>query len=192
MLIRPVEANDFESIAALTNHYILETAIHFGDRSVTAAELRNDWQQLGERYPYLVAIVKEVTGEALGAASGAAAGAEKGALIGYAKAGPWRTRAAYRNTAEVGIYMQPLAQGRGLGRRLYAALVDACAAQGFHALIGGITMPNEASVRLHQSLGFRPIGVFPEVGRKFDRWHDVGFWQLTVVDSAARSVSARQ
>ncbi len=169
MRIRPVEPGDFESIAALTNRYIRDTAIHFGDRDLTPQELLDDWRALGPRYPYLVAVDETADG---------------GSFLGYAKSGPWRTRAAYRNTVEVGIYMEPRVQGRGLGRRLYAALIEACAAQGFHAIIGGITMPNESSVRLHEGLGFTRIGVFPQVGRKFDRWHDVGFWQLTVGSAA--------
>lgn len=161
MLIRTAEARDFEAIALLTNDYIRETAIHFGEHPVSAEELRREWAEHRESHPFLV-------------------GEEESGLVGYAKAGTWRTRDAYRFTAEVGIYLDPGAQGRGLGTRLYSALIDACRRRGFHALIGVITMPNDASVRLHEKLGFRRIGVFPEVGRKFDRWHDVGFWQLTL------------
>lgn len=171
MRIRPVTAADFDAIAALTNIFIRDTVIHFGEEPVTAEELRTAWQSTRDLYPFLVA---EDDGD-----QGPAPSIEAwpAAFLGYAKAGAWRTRSAYRFSAEVGIYMVPAAQGRGLGTALYSSLIDACRKAGFHALIGGITMPNEASVRLHERLGFAPIGVFPEVGFKFDRWHDVGFWQ---------------
>lgn len=162
MRVRPVTSDDFDAIAALTNVYIRDTAIHFGETSVTAAELRDGWAASRERHPFLVAEDDD------------------GTFLGYAKAGSWRTREAYRFTAEVGIYVEARAQRRGVGVTLYAALIEACRAKGFHVLIGGITMPNEPSVRLHERLGFERIGVFPEVGRKFDAWHAVGFWQLTL------------
>jgi len=170
MRIRPIHAGDFDAIAALTNHYIRETAIHFGDVPVTAEALCREWETARERFPALVATAAQDPSSTCGA--------EEERFLGYAKAGPWRTRAAYSMTAEVGIYVDPSSHGRGVGTALYAALIDACRERGFHALIGGITMPNDASVRLHERLGFVRIGVFPEVGRKFDRWHDVGFWQL--------------
>ena len=184
MRIRPVEHDDFESIASLTNRYIRDTVIHFGEKEITAQELREEWRRLGPRYPFLVACGDGGTDR--GSGDDADSRPERGRFLGYAKSGPWRTRAAYRNTVEIGIYMMPEAQGKGLGRRLYQALIDACMAKGFHAIIGGVTMPNEISVRLHEGLGFKPIGVFPQVGYKFDRWHDVGFWQLTVPSAAPR------
>jgi phosphinothricin acetyltransferase len=72
------------------------------------------------------------------------------------------------------------AQGRGVGRALYEALFERLRAGGFHVVVAGITLPNEASVRLHEAVGFRAVGVFPEVGHKFGRWHSVGFWQRTL------------
>ena len=69
------------------------------------------------------------------------------------------------------------ARGQGHGRTLYRSLLDACVLRGFHSAVGGITLPNPASVRLHESLGFVAVGVFKAAGSKFDRWHDVGFWQ---------------
>lgn len=190
MHIRPVEAADFEAIAALTNQFILRTAIHFGEAPVSADELRDDWQRSRERFPYLVAEQRE-SGASAAASSRAPDGAagDRGVFLGYAKAGPWRTRSAYRFTAEVGIYIAPEAQKRGVGAALYEALIESCRAAGFHALIGGITMPNDASVRLHERLGFQRIGVFPEVGFKFDRWHGVGFWQLMLQPDAAKRPS---
>ena len=87
-------------------------------------------------------------------------------------------RAAYRWTPEVGIYLDPAATGGGLGRELYGRLLAVLRAQGFHSAIGGITLPNPASVALHEKLGFEAMGIVREAGHKHGRWYDVGFWQL--------------
>jgi phosphinothricin acetyltransferase len=100
-----------------------------------------------------------------------------GRVVGYAKAGTWRARDAYRHTAEAGIYLAPDAVGAGIGRPLYEALLAACDEAGLHTLVAGIALPNERSVRLHEQVGFRFVGVFREVGRKHDAWHDVAFYQ---------------
>lgn len=169
--LRLAEAADFAPIAAITNHYIRTTAIHFGTTEVTTAELRALWQEHHEFYPWLVAH-------------------RAGTVLGYAKAGVFRARAAYRWSTETGIYLAPDTLGQGLGTPLYARLLAMLRTQGFHTAIGGIALPNEASVRLHERLGFRHCGTFARVGRKFDRWHDVGFWQLELqpVDHAPAAI----
>ena len=107
-----------------------------------------------------------------------------GALLGYAYAGVFRARAAYRYTAETAIYVAAQARGSGAGKRLYAALLELLRLQGFHLAVAGLTLPNEASVALHRSLGFERVGAFPEVGRKFDAWHAVEFWQRSLAAGA--------
>jgi len=185
MIIRPAQHGDFTAIAAITNHYIETTAIHFSESPVSADELRDAWLETRDRHPFLVA---EIAADATSRiADGAPAEPPPRRLIGYAKAGPWRTRSAYRFTAESGIYVSHDAHRRGVGTTLYAALIDACRRAGFHTLVGGVTMPNDASVRLHERLGFIKVGVFSEVGFKFGRWHGVGFWQLTLCPSGERS-----
>jgi L-amino acid N-acyltransferase YncA len=159
MPIRDALAPDFPAIADITNHYILHTPIHFSYDPVTAEELRDTWQKGLPRHPFLVL-------------------EENSTILGYAKAGAWRTRTAYDRTAEVGIYLRHDLTGRGLGKPLYAALIAACRAAGMHSLIGGIALPNPGSIRLHESLGFAPAGVVRQAGWKFNAWHDVGFWQL--------------
>jgi len=161
--VRLAAAGDFEPIAAITNHYIRTTAIHFGTEQVGAAELRDLWRARGDTYPWLVA---ELGGE----------------VIAYGKAGVYRERAAYRWTTETGIYVDPRHLGRGHGLPLYARLCAMLRAAGFHSAIGGIALPNPASVRLHERLGFVHTGTVARAGRKFDRWHDVGFWQLLLQD----------
>jgi len=155
MSIRLAREDDFVAIAAITNPYIASTAIHFGYEPVTADELAAPWR--AGAYPWLVL--------------------DEDGVIGYAKAGVWRERAAYRWTAETGIYLAPTAHGRGLGTALYGALLDELAQRGFRSVVTGITLPNAASVRLHQRLGFVDVGVVREAGFKLGAWHDVSFWQ---------------
>ena len=99
-------------------------------------------------------------------------------LLGYAYASRHRERAAYRWCVDVSVYVREGCRGAGVGRALYTSLLALVRLQGFFAAHAGITLPNEASVRLHESLGFRPVGVYPRVGFKRGRWHDVGWWQL--------------
>lgn len=167
MLIRDTTAADFPAIAALTNTFILNTTVHFGYEAVTPAELEQTWRDSSARYPWLTVECD-------------------GRFAGYAKAGPWRTRAAYQWTAEVGIYLESDFRGRGIGAALYAKLIDDLRARGFHSAIGGITLPNPASVRLHERLGFASVGVVRHGGHKFGQWLDVGFWQILLYDASHR------
>lgn len=101
-------------------------------------------------------------------------------VVGYAYYGTFRPRAAYNHSAEVTIYVAAEAQGRGLGAALYRALIASAGSKGYRELIGGVALPNPASVALHEKLGFGLIGVFPRVGYKFGSYIDVGFWQLSL------------
>jgi phosphinothricin acetyltransferase len=157
MMIRPVAEDDFVAIASITNHYITTTAIHFGYEPVTPEYLLELWRS-SERHPWY------------------AVGDRQGA-VGYAKSGVWRDRTAYSWTAEVGLYLAPHACGRGYGSGLYDALLDELECRGFRSAVAGITLPNEASVRLHQKLGFERVGTFLDAGWKNDAWHAVEFWQ---------------
>jgi phosphinothricin acetyltransferase len=159
MLIRPVESRDLAPICELTNHYIVNTVVHFAYEPLRVDEFEKMWIDTRDRYPWLSAEVE-------------------GRFAGYAKAGSWRSRTAYSWSSEVGIYMRQEFHGRGLGKTLYRALIDECRDRGFHSLIGGITLPNAPSVRLHESLGFAHVGTVKDAGFKRDAWHDVGFWQL--------------
>ena len=157
--LRAAEPSDFDAIAAITNVYILGTAIHFGTEPVTSDELRREWLASRDRHPYLVAVVGDE-------------------VVGFAKASSFRARAAYARTAELGVYVHDAHQRRGLARGLYRAVIADCRARGFHSLIAGIALPNEASVALHEALGFGFVGVFHQIGFKFGAYHDVGFWEL--------------
>lgn len=163
MLIRATQAADFAAIAELTNQFIRFTSTHFALEPVTPDELRQQWHESQHRYPWLTAEVD-------------------GAFAGYAKAGPWRARAAYQWTAEAGIYVEAQHRHKGLGSTLYQQLIDELRRRGFHSVIGGVTLPNPASVRLHERLGFVSVGTVRQAGYKLGQWHDVGFWQLMLQD----------
>ena len=172
--LRLLQTGDFDAVAVLTNTFIRDTAVHFGSTPTTAAELAAMWRAAhdGVRYPWLVA-------------------EHDGAFAGYAKASSWRGRPAYAWTAETTIYLVPERRGTGIGRLLYGGLLGVLKAQGFRSAIGGITLPNDASVRLHETMGFQPCGVVRDAGCKFGRWHDVGFWQCRLRTDAAAGAPLR-
>jgi phosphinothricin acetyltransferase len=157
MSIRPATETDFPAIAAITNHYIATTTIHFGYEPITADELATSWR--GSRFPWLVTD-------------------DDTRVLGYAKAGVWRDRAAYSRTTEIGLYIAHDARGRGLGTALYTELIDEVRRRGFHSAIAGITLPNDASLALHRRLGFVDVGVVRDAGWKHEQWNDVAFFQL--------------
>lgn len=101
-----------------------------------------------------------------------------GQVLGYTYATTFRERPAYRWGTEVSIYVSEPARGRGLGRKLYGALFEVLRLQGFCTAVAGATVPNQASERLHESMGFQQIGRYPAAGFKLGRWHDVAFWYL--------------
>ncbi len=163
MAIRPARASDFEAIAAITNYYIDNTAIHFAYERVTAAELRATWQDRSRRHVWLVA--EDEPPDTVGP------------VIGYAKSGVWRERPAYSWTAEVGLYVAPEHRGRRIGTALYDELLVELKARGWNSVIAGITLPNDPSVALHEKLGFAHVGTVRQAGYKLGAWHDVAFWQ---------------
>lgn len=157
-IIRAARDDDFAALAAITNHYIATTAIHFGYEPITADAMRALWSSHAARHPWLVA-------------------EDAGAIAGYAKSGPWRERAAYAWTCEIGVYVAAAARGRGLGSALYETLLAELPARGFRSAVAGITLPNDASLALHRKLGFERVGTFQDAGWKHGAWHAVDFWQ---------------
>lgn len=157
--LRDATTGDAEAISAIYNPYVEKTIITFEQNPVTAAEMAARVENVRATYPWLVC-------EAAGR------------VMGYAYATRWRTRAAYDHTAETTVYLAEKATGQGLGYKLYMALLQALRTSGIHAALGCIALPNDASIALHEKCGFRKVAHFSQVGRKFDRWVDVGFWQL--------------
>lgn len=159
--IRPVSASaDAASIAEIYNHYIRETVITFEEQELRKEQVMERIKSvISASMPWLVA---EIDGE----------------IIGYCYAGKFHTRSAYRFTVEATVYLDQNAGGKGVGTKLYQALINQLKQQKYHSVIGIIALPNEASIKLHEKFGFKKIGHFAEVGFKFNRWHDVGYWQV--------------
>lgn len=164
-IIRPARTLDAAAICGIYNYYVANTTISFEDEPVSIAEMA---QRIGDivsaDLPWLVLL-------------------EGDRLIGYAYATKWRARAAYRYSVESSVYVDPRQTGQGAGRMLYQALLEELRARDLHLVIGGIAQPNEASVALHERLGFRKVAHFAEVGMKFGQWRDVGYWQLQLNQS---------
>ncbi len=160
MLIRSAIPTDATAIAAIYNHYVLHTAVSFEEQAVSTAEIGSRMDAvLQQGLPYLVA-------------------EKAGVVLGYCYATPWKARAAYRYSVEVTVYLQPAAQGRGVGYALYQQLFSRLKAAGYHAALGGIVQPNPASVALHEKCGMKQVALLPDIGFKQGHWHSVGYWQL--------------
>lgn len=160
MVIRDVAASDMQQIADIYNHYIHTTTISFEELSVSAEQMRDRVQAvLDIALPWLVA---ELDGK----------------VIGYAYAGQWKARSAYRYTVEPSIYLDHSATGKGAGRRLYSALFEQLKVLGISNAVGSIALPNPSSIGLHESLGFKKVGEFSNIGMKFGKKISVGYWQL--------------
>jgi phosphinothricin acetyltransferase len=158
-MIRPATGADAAQICEIYNHYIVHTAVTFEEEPVGVNEMA---LRISETVPHLPWLVWEGGGR----------------VLGYCYANKWKGRCAYRYSVEATVYLRPDVSGRGLGTKLYSALLDELRQRKLHAVIGGIALPNEASVRLHEKLGFAKVAEFREVGNKFGRWIDVGYWQL--------------
>ena len=162
MPIRHADASrDAEACARIYSPYVLDTAISFEETPPSADEMERRMQDLGARFPWLVAEDDE-----------------EGTVAGYAHAAEHRARAAYRWSVDVTVYVERGARGRGLGRALYGALLPLLRAQGFRMACAGITLPNDASVALHELFGFELVGIHRAIGWKAGAWRDVGWWQL--------------
>ncbi|WP_188701559.1 arsinothricin resistance N-acetyltransferase ArsN1 family B [Silvimonas iriomotensis] len=163
MLIRPVVASDAQAICDIYNHYVINTAISFEQNPVTATEMVRRIEDIGGKYPWLVAETEA-------------------GIVGYAYATVWRGRPAYKHTVESTIYLRADTLRGGIGRPLYTALLEELRARQFHAVVGCIALPNPASVAFHERCGFKKVAHFSEVGRKFEQWLDAGFWEVLLQD----------
>ncbi len=159
--IRAVTATDAGAIIAIYNPYVQNTVITFEQAQVPKKEMVKRIEEYKALYPWLVA---EADGK----------------VVAYAYATRWRTRPAYDQTLESTIYVDKAYTGRGIAKPLYLELLRQLKSTGVHAVVGCIALPNDASVALHEKCGFEKVAHFPQVGRKFERWVDVGFWQVTI------------
>lgn len=158
-MIRTVTLNDAQAIADIYNEYILHTCITFETEAISTSEMTNRIRTISSAYPYFV---YETNGE----------------ILGYCYAHGWKEKQAYQQTAETTVYVKSGYTHQGIGLSLMQQLIDASRKSGLHTLVACITYPNEASVRLHEKLGFRQVSRFYEVGRKFGQWLDIYDFQL--------------
>ena len=160
MDIRDATAEDAGAIAAIYNPYVVGTCVTFDTDPLSVEDMQGRIAEThAANLPWLVAT-------------------EADRIVGYACASRWKGRWAYRYSVESTVYLESSRTRRGMGRVLYAALVERLRERGIHAVIGGIALPNEASVALHERLGFEKVAHFRQVGFKLERWVDVGYWQL--------------
>src|SRR6185503_20086819 len=157
---RPAGAQDSEALARIYNHYIRDSIITFEEVEVPPAEMADRVAAIGRlSFPWLVA-------------------ESDGAVVGYAYAGKWRERSAYRFAVESTVYLDAGWTGRGIGTQLYRDLLARLRATSVHTVLGGVALPNSASVALHEKLGFTKVAHLKDVGFKLGRWIDVAYWQL--------------
>ena len=159
-VVRAVTSADAGAVADIYNHYVRQTVVTFEEEPVTVEEMSRRIDEVkATSLPWFVA-------------------ENAGAIAGYAYASRWRARSGYRFSSEVTVYLAPEQGKRGIGSALYAELLSALRESGLHAAIGGIALPNDASVALHEKFGFKKVAHFEQTGFKFNRWIDVGYWEL--------------
>jgi phosphinothricin acetyltransferase len=172
MILRAATPDDAAALSRLYAPYVTDSIVSFETEPPDAAEMRRRIEAGGGLYPWLLA---EADGE----------------VLGYAYATAFRPRAAYRFAVETTVYCRTANLRSGVGTRLYRRLLAAVRDQGFTQAIGAISLPNPASIGLHEKLGFRRIGVYAQVGYKLGAWHDVGLWQCPLASPADPPVEPR-
>jgi len=173
--IRPATDADMDAVAAIYAHHVLHGRASFETDPPSTAEMRRRRAEVvAKGLPYFVAVQPVSERPWDGEAEAEQPESDQaGAILGYAYAGPYRPRAAYANTVENSVYLRPDAVGRGIGRRLLTALVAACEQCGLRQMVAVVgDSANEASIRLHEKLGFRRVGVLRDVGHKHGVWLD--------------------
>lgn len=160
--VRPGVAADLDALTDLYNHYVRETPITFDTDVFTS----------GQRRPWLLSHPEDGPHRLM-----VATDTDSQVILGYATSSAFRAKPAYATSVEVTVYVAPDAGRRGIGTLLYEALFSALAGEDLHRAYAGIALPNEASVRLHERFGFRHVGTYREVGRKFGRYWDVAWYE---------------
>jgi L-amino acid N-acyltransferase YncA len=161
MKVRDANEDDADACAAIYAPYVTDTAITFEYEPPSAAEMARRIAAAQRAHAWLVL-------------------EDDGRVVGYAYGGPYKERAAYRWSSEVSVYLETGRRRSGSGRLLYEALFQRLAERGFHTLVAGMTLPNDASEGLHRAMGFEPIGIFRRVGWKHGRWRDVAWAQRSL------------
>jgi len=162
-MVRTATIRDADAIATIYNHYVVHTVVTFEEEPVSGPEMTRRMEEVFQwSLPWLVAEDPD------------------GRVVGYAYATKWKARAAYRYSVETTVYLADNLVRKGVGTLLYTELFRCLKERGIHAAIGGIALPNVASVALHEKFGMRKVAHFEEVGFKFGKWVDVGYWETTL------------
>ena len=159
-MIREAKASDARSIASIYNQYILNSTVTFEEKEVDSKTIV-DRIGTNNKYKWWVFERDEI-------------------LMGYAYSTKWKTRSAYRYTVESSVYVAQKHKQKGIGKALYLKLIKSLKRNGFKRILAGISLPNDESIIFHEKLGFEKVGQLEAVGFKFNRWIDVGYWELKI------------
>jgi phosphinothricin acetyltransferase len=161
-IIRFAKREDTRGIAEIYNYYVLNTEISFEEAAVSEEDMRKRIEEKIKKFPWFVY-------------------EENTEILGYAYLGNWKERSAYRHTVEDTIYIKVSERGKGIGKMLFKRLMEEVIKnKEIHVVIGVIALPNEKSVQIHESNGFKKAAHFEEVGFKNNKWIDVGYWEKII------------
>ena len=156
-MIRKAQPTDSEAVGNIYNHYVKNTIITFEEEAVSVSEMKN--RITSASLPWLVFEESEK-------------------ILGYAFSGEWKSRCAYKYSVECSVYLDANCKGQGIGTQLYKELLHQLKELKYHTIIAGIALPNEDSIKFHEIFGFEKVAHFKNVGYKFDKFIDVGYWQI--------------
>ncbi|TVZ56237.1 phosphinothricin acetyltransferase [Lutibacter sp. Hel_I_33_5] len=160
-MLRNVTLQDAEAIKEIYNYYVETSVANLEEHIVDLTYIENQIETITKDFPWLVF-------------------EDENEIVGFAYASSWKNRSGYNKTAQVTVYLKNDVTKKGIGSQLYKQLIDRLEKTDLHVLIGGISLPNEASVRLHEKFGFEKVAHFKQTGFKFNKWVDVGYWQLII------------
>lgn len=158
-MIRPVNINDAQELLEMYNYYVINTTVNFDIEPLSLKTFTDKLNIITADYPFIVL-------------------EENNEILGYAYGSRFRPRAAYNYVAESTVYVKHTAHGKQIGSKLYAELIKLLKETDLHTVLGVLTIPNEASIKLHEKFGFEQVANLKEVGLKFGEWQNVGIWQL--------------
>ncbi len=158
-MIRPFKIQDTQQLLDIYNYYVLNSVATFDIEPLAFETFSNKINSINKDFPFVVF-------------------EENNTILGFAYGSKFRPKPAYNSTVEVTVYIKHTAHGKQIGTKIYSELITRLKHQNFHSAIGVLTLPNEASVKLHEKFGFKQVAELKEVGFKFGKWQNVGFWQL--------------